>query len=149
MAYDVPFRERSRPKEDLVEAMNRTTPLERRTKIRYPVTLTVRYRTLGRYHPISGLGRTVNMSSGGILVASEQGMALGTRLEINLEWPSLLDGLIPLQLVAVGKVVRCVESGFALSFMQYQFRTMSRKFQSTNEDGWDGGEPILVRSAGA
>ena len=132
-----------------MEVINRTTPLERRSKIRYPVALNVRYRTLGRHHRTSGLGRTVNLSSGGMLVAAEEKMTVGTRLEVNLEWPSLLDGLIPLQLVAVGKVIRSVESGFALSFIQYEFRTMSRKFQSTNDDGCDTIEPSLIRSAGA
>lgn len=117
--------------------------------MRYPVTLNVRYRTLGRYRRVSGLGRTVNLSSGGILVSSEQKIAVGTRLEVNLEWPSLLDGEIPLQLVALGKVVRCLESGFAVAYTQYQFRTMSRKLQSPPGEGLDATEPTLIRSAGA
>ncbi len=132
-----------------MEAMKSTTPIERRSKMRYPVTLNVRYRTLGRYRRVSGLGRTVNLSSGGILVSSEQKIAVGTRLEVNLEWPSLLDGEIPLQLVALGKVVRCLESGFAVAYTQYQFRTMSRKLQSPPGEGLDATEPTLIRSAGA
>jgi PilZ domain len=138
-----------RPKEALVEAIDRTTPLERRTKIRYPVTLNVRYRTIGRSNRISGMGRTLNMSSGGLLVAADQRTEVGARLELNVEWPSMLDGQIPLQLVAVGKVVRCLESGFAISFTQYQFRTLSRKLQATPGDGWDGLETPFIRSAGA
>jgi hypothetical protein len=133
----------------LVEAINGTTRLERRSKVRFPVMLNVRYRTIGRFNRITGLARSVNMSSGGILLASEHRMAVGTRLEVNIEWPSLLDGMVPLQLVAFGKVIRCMESGFALSFTQYQFRTMSRKLQSTPADGWDAPEPALIRSAGA
>jgi hypothetical protein len=132
-----------------VQAINRTTPLERRTKIRYPVSLNVKYRTVGRSNRVSGVGRTMNMSSGGLLIAADQHTQLGARIELNIEWPSMLDGQIPLQLVAVGKVVRCMESGFALSFSQYQFRTMSRKLQSTPVDGWDGMEIPMIRSAGA
>jgi hypothetical protein len=136
-----------RAKEVLVEAKKGTTPLERRLKIRYPVNLNVRYRTLGRQNRITGLGRTVNMSSGGLLIDADQRTQVGLRLEINVEWPSMLDGLIPLQLVAVGRVVRCLESGFALSFTQYQFRTLSRRLQANPGEGWDGLDTNLIRSA--
>ncbi len=132
-----------------MEVVNRTIPLERRTKNRYPIALNVKYRTLGRYHRISGLGRTINLSSSGMLVESEQHLAEGARLEVNIEWPSLLDGLIPLQVVALGRVVRSFESGFALSFSQYQFRTMSRKLQAVPVQDWEASNAPLIRSAGA
>jgi hypothetical protein len=89
------------------------------------------------------------MSSGGLLIAADQRTEVGAKIELNVEWPSLLDGSIPLQLVAVGRVVRCLEAGFALSFTQYQFRTMSRKLQSLPNDGWDTRETPMIRSAGA
>ena len=149
MANNVPFTVPC-PKEALaVQAIDRSTPLERRSKIRYPVTLNVRYRTMGRSHRIAGMGQTLNMSSGGLLIHSDQRAELGARIELNIEWPSMLDGQIPLQLVAVGKVVRLLESGFALSFTQYQFRTMSRKLQATPAESWDPAEQVMVRSAGA
>ena len=91
----------------------------------------------------------MNMSSGGLLIAADQRTELGAKIELNIEWPSLLDGQVPLQLVAIGKVVRCLESGFALSFTQYQFRTMSRKLQDAPGDGWEGLEPTMIRSPGA
>jgi hypothetical protein len=132
-----------------VEAKSRSTPLERRLKIRYPVTLKVRYRTLGRSNRTTGLGRTVNMSSAGLLVLADHRTEVGAKIELNIEWPSMLDGQVPLQLVAVGKVVRCLESGFALAFTQYQFRTLSRKLQSVPGESWDGLETSMMRSAGA
>jgi hypothetical protein len=89
------------------------------------------------------------MSSGGLLIAADQRTQIGAKIELNVEWPSLLDGMIPLQLVAVGRVVRCLESGFALAFTQYQFRTMSRKLQAIPSGGWDGLETAMIRSAGA
>ena len=132
-----------------MQAIDRTIPLERRSKIRYPVSLNVKYRTVGRSDRISGVGRTLNMSSGGLLIAADQRTEVGAKVELNVEWPSLLDGMIPLQLVAIGRVVRCLESGFALAFTQYQFRTMSRKLQSISSEGWDGVVPPMIRSAGA
>lgn len=128
--------------------MNRSAELERRSKTRYPVTLSVRYRTMGRSHRTTGMGRTVNISSSGLWVSSTHRTEVGTKVEVNIEWPSMLDGQIPLQLVAVGRVVRCMESGFALSFTQYQFRTMSRKAQLPS-DGAESMESAFIRSAGA
>jgi len=148
MVINVPYTA-SLPKEASVQAIDRTTPLERRSKIRYPVSLNVKYRTVGRSNRISGVGRTLNMSSGGLLIAADQRTEVGAKIELNVEWPSLLDGAVPLQLVAVGRVVRCLESGFALSFTQYQFRTMSRKLQSIPNEGWDGLDAPMIRSAGA
>jgi hypothetical protein len=148
MVINVPYTA-SLPKEASVQAIDRTTPLERRSKIRYPVSLNVKYRTVGRSNRISGVGRTLNMSSGGLLIAADQRTEIGAKVELNVEWPSLLDGAIPLQLVAVGRVVRCLEAGFALSFTQYQFRTMSRKLQSIPNEGWDGLDIPMIRSARA
>src|SRR5258708_32364057 len=82
-----------RPKEALaVEAIDRSTPLERRSKIRYPVTLNVRYRTMGRSQRISGMGRTLNMSSGGLLIASPQPQEGCAPTELNITCTTHLEG---------------------------------------------------------
>jgi hypothetical protein len=113
-----------------MDATSNKAVLERRSKARYPVKLTVRYRTIGRTHVV-GTGHTLNMSSGGLLVSAEHDFNEGLRLEVNVEWPLLLDGSIPLQLVANGKIVRSADSTFAISFAQYQFRTMSRVLKAS------------------
>ena len=102
--------------------------IERRVKARYPLELTVRYQTLGRSNPISGVGRTLNMSSSGAMVISPDKMSEGVRLKLTIEWPSLLNGTTPLQLVTFGKVVRSSQDGFAIALEHYQFRTMKRNF---------------------
>ncbi len=100
---------------------------ERRSRVRYPIELAARYQTLGRGEPITGVGRTLNFSSGGLLITGEELLSEGVRLKVTVEWPSLLNGTTPLQLVTVGKVVRSGSSSFAVAFEQYQFRTMSRR----------------------
>ena len=50
---------------------NRPIPADRRLKVRYPLDLGVRFRSLSGRSRFSGAGRTVNMSSGGVLVVSE------------------------------------------------------------------------------
>lgn len=112
----------------LLQAPSRLAPQfeERRSKTRYSIELGVRYcNTKG---PRSyNIGRTVNISSSGLLVASEGAVREGTALELMIEWPWPLDGRVPLQLVAAGVVVRSSQSSFALALRSYQFRTMKRK----------------------
>src|ERR1700675_2953972 len=88
--------------------------LERRLRVRFPLELLVRYRTLDRPRPLTGRGWIINMSSGGVLVAAQNEIGAGIAVELSIEWPFLLDGRVPLQLVAAGRVVRCDTSSFAL-----------------------------------
>lgn len=104
---------------------------ERRVKYRYPVELNVRYQAVGAAGgPISGVGQTINMSSGGMFLACTGNIPDGTRLKIFVEWPSLLNGTTPLQLIMVGTVVRSTALGVSISFESYQFKTMSRTRQA-------------------
>jgi hypothetical protein len=104
---------------------------ERRIKSRYPLELNVRYQTVGTGGPITGIGQTVNVSSSGMLLACASTIPEGTRLKTFVEWPSLLNGTTPLQLITVGTVVRCTPIGVCIFFESYQFRTMSRTRQAT------------------
>jgi hypothetical protein len=99
---------------------------ERRVKSRYPLELNVRYQTLGTAGPGAGAGQTLNISSSGMLLACASNIPEGTRLKLYVEWPRLLNGTTPLQLITVGTVVRCTQIGISVVFDSYQFRTMSR-----------------------
>ena len=100
---------------------------ERRAKSRYPLQLNVRYQTMGTAGPVAGVGQTTNVSSGGVFITSRSNVREGTRLRVVIEWPSLLNGTTPLQLITIGTVVRCYESGLAVVFEGYQFRTAGRR----------------------
>ena len=132
-----------------MEATISKSVIERRSKARFPVKLTVRYRTVSRHHSVNGVGQTLNMSSGGLLVSAQHEVSAGSRLEVNVEWPLLLDGAVPLQLVAHGKVVRCGGSLFAISFAQYQFRTMGRVIRGAADFDSDSTDQLAKRVAGA
>ncbi len=112
-----------------MEALDQKTMSDRRSKVRFPLELPVHFNSIAKKHPVNGTGRTVNISSNGLLIASAGAMNPGAWLEISVQWPSRLDGGIHLQLAAVGKVVRCVESDFAVEFHSYEFRTMRRTLQ--------------------
>ena len=99
---------------------------ERRVKSRYPLELNVRYQTMGAAGSGTGAGQTLNISSSGMLLACASNIPEGTRLKLFVEWPSLLNGTTPLQLITVGTVVRCTQIGMSIVFDSYQFRTMGR-----------------------
>ena len=101
--------------------------VERRSKVRFPLGLRVSYRTLGQGSPRPGEGWVLNMSRSAVLVSAEQEVNMGKRMELSIEWPSLLYGRIPLRLVTAGEVVRCDASSFAVKLGRYQFRTTKRK----------------------
>ena len=101
--------------------------IERRRKTRYPVELPARYRTLGLGRNLSGFAQTLNMSSGGVLVSVEEPIRPGTLIEVILDWPTLLDANIPLQLVTSGRVMHSSEFVCGIEFTRYQFRTAKRK----------------------
>jgi hypothetical protein len=110
---------------------------ERRSKYRYPLDLSIRFRSVSGLCAISGEGRTLNLSSGGVLVLAQH-VALheiseGARVELSIEWPSLLNGKIPLQLLAHGRILRLGVSVFAATFERHQFRTRRILTQSAGQ----------------
>ena len=107
--------------------------IERRSKVRFPLQLPVSYRTIGRGASCTGEGCVVNMSRRGILVSSRHEIGVGALMELNIEWPPLLYGRIPLRLVAVGKLVRCDAFSFAVVLGRHQFRTAKKKDVSFDE----------------
>lgn len=103
---------------------NRSVPAERRIKLRYPLDLNVRFQAFRRRSPFSGFGVAVNLSSGGILVVTEHEFDVGTPVAMSIEWPALLEGRIPLQLFAAGRVLRSDKSSFAAAFERHEFRIL-------------------------
>jgi hypothetical protein len=75
-----------------------------------------------------GTGRTLNMSSCGLLIASEEpaNVRMGARLQVTLDWPFLLHGATPLQLIVSCRVTRCRPQEFAVRLEQYLFKTKKR-----------------------
>lgn len=100
---------------------------ERRRSSRFPIEREVRYRTLNqRSEILSGIGKTLNISSSGVLFTTEHELPVGTRLEISISWPAQLNERCSLNLVARGRVSRLTKGQLALQIQQYEFRTQSR-----------------------
>ena len=82
-------------------------PTERRSKRRYPIHLEVQYKLLKhrRVERLGG-GRTLNISSGGVLFEADGLLNTTGPIELALSWPFLLHGSCNLKLVIRGRIVR-------------------------------------------
>ena len=101
---------------------------ERRNSDRFPIVREVRYRILNsRGGQESGTGKTIDISSTGILFTADQPLSPGRRLEISVSWPAQLDGKCGLKLVARGRVIRSKGTTVALEIEKYEFRTVATK----------------------
>jgi hypothetical protein len=108
------------------EAFDHEGLVERRSRLRFPLERRVSFRTLGQSYPVAGTGWVVNISSSGVLVAYQHEVGAGTQLELNIDWPTRLDGRVPLHLVAVGRVLRNELFSFAVGLERYHFRIAGR-----------------------
>jgi PilZ domain len=97
-------------------------PSERRGRIRFRIALGVRYAAAGRQE-IEGTGKTVNISSCGVLITSAHELSPGTSIGVVIEWPVLIDNNCPLALHAKGRVVRSSYGVVAVQFSTHEFRT--------------------------
>jgi hypothetical protein len=100
---------------------------ERRRASRFPIERELRYKTLNqRSEILSGSGKTLNISSSGVLFTSDHELPVGTRLEVSISWPAQLNERCLLNLVARGRITRHNKGQVALQIQQYEFRTSSR-----------------------
>ena len=99
---------------------------DRRQSDRFPIEREVKYRVLTkRSGEEMGDGKTINISSSGILFSSEHMLLPGRRLEVSISWPAQLNNKTSLRLVAKGRVVRFEHGKAAVMIQQYEFRTQS------------------------
>jgi hypothetical protein len=103
------------------------TASERRRSSRFPIERELRYKTLNqRTEILSGAGKTLNISSSGVLFTCDHDLPVGTRLEVSISWPAQLNEKCLLNLVARGRITRHTKGQLARQIQQYEFRTQSR-----------------------
>ena len=78
------------------------------------------------------MGKICDISSGGVRFMSDwhqtvdtssEPLALGTKVELSIDWPVLLDGACRLQLKGRGRIVRSDGHAIAIEFERYEFCT--------------------------
>ena len=103
-----------------------TPDADRRRSDRFAIEREIRYRALNkRGGEEAGEGKTVNMSSTGVLFTAGQILRPGRRIELAISWPAQLNNKCALKLVARGRIVRFDNGLAAMEIQQHEFRTLS------------------------
>jgi hypothetical protein len=103
---------------------------DRRLARRYPISCELQYRMLGREPREIGHGKTVNISSSGMLFLTDRLLAPRRKVEVLVQWPVKLNGQVGLNLVVLGEVVRVGSEGAiqaAIRIERYEFHTSAQK----------------------
>ena len=104
---------------------------ERRIKRRFHIEQDVRYKMLyGQRIAETGMGKTMNISSGGVWFTTETMLTSGMPIELSMSWPVLLNDSCPMKLMIYGCVVRSNDKGAAVAIERYEFRTQGRSMQT-------------------
>jgi hypothetical protein len=98
---------------------------DRRRDRRYPIPLELRWKLIRRKRVLdTGVGRTLDLSSGGLLFESGRQMTPGLNVELAISWPALLHNVAPMQLIVHGRIVRSDGARIAIRIVQHEFRTV-------------------------
>jgi hypothetical protein len=104
---------------------------ERRQDRRYALHLEVKWKLIRRRRVLdAGTGHTIDMSSGGILFDAGRHLPEGLNIELSVTWPVLLHNVAPMQLLALGRIVRSSGHRVAIQTTQHEFRTLAVQTES-------------------
>lgn len=97
---------------------------DRRRAIRFPLEMDLRYRN-GVRQGLWSSGQSINISSSGLLMRTDDLLLPGMKIEVAIHWPQKLDDRVPLQLLVKGRVARSLLTGVAVEFQRFEFRTIA------------------------
>ena len=79
---------------------------------------------------LTGSGRTVNMSSAGVIFEADRPLREGLDADLSIAWPASLSKSVGLTLRVRGRIVRADQNRIALTMTHYEFRTRSLQIVS-------------------
>jgi hypothetical protein len=94
----------------------------------YPIALPVTYLAKSSADDVlEGQGETISVSRANVLFRSNEVLVLGQKIELRIEWPVLLDNVVPLQVRIKGSIAD-VNGSQALVRVHgdYEFMTRAR-----------------------
>lgn len=113
---------------------NRQEKGEQRVSDRFTIERDLRYTVLRKTKgDRRGTGRTLNMSSKGVLFSTAGVLFPRHRLEVDINWPMLLSRAVELRLVARGRAIRIASGIVAMEIHQYEFRTLGMARSQAHE----------------
>ena len=95
---------------------------DRRTRLRFPLDMDLRFQVSRHGKSISGRGQVVNISSKALAFRTEGPLYPGMRLSVSVAWPAKLDEC-KLRFVFVGVVLRASDGLVVATIERPQFRT--------------------------
>jgi hypothetical protein len=95
---------------------------ERRSSRRYPIALTAHYH-MGKPGEGFAVALVINISSGGVLIQSDRPLAARQQIRLRIDWPALLNKVVPLALHIEGQIVRSEGTWAAVRILKSEFRT--------------------------
>jgi hypothetical protein len=98
--------------------------IERRNGVRVPLSCAMWYETSSMTHKRREEGRVIDISSSGVAFTTESSLRRNMRVALHIQWPVRLDGEVPVELFASGKVVRTEQSRTALQYDQINFQIL-------------------------
>src|SRR6266566_3757506 len=97
---------------------------DRRSEYRYPVKEALEYKIVLRNRKVlNGIGGTVNVSSGGVLVQTAHSLPRGVTIELSIAWPARLNHTVALKLHVIGQTVRTQGNCTGVVIRRHEFRT--------------------------
>ena len=101
---------------------------ERRIDYRYDISLDLRWQLVHRRRVIlSGTGRTLDLSRGGIRFDAGQRLPVDLAIELTIAWPMPLHNLRKMQLLVSGRIVRTSGTQVAIRMSQHQFHVVGTR----------------------
>jgi hypothetical protein len=97
---------------------------DRRQDRRYHLRMELAWKLIRRRRVLdTGIGQTIDISSGGILFDAGRPLPEGLDVELSISWPVLLNDVVAMQLAANGRIVRGNGGQVAIQTVQHEFRT--------------------------
>jgi len=112
--------------EPLLETEPQEVRTDQRSRGRYPISLELQYKLFrGDEVQQTGMGRTLNISSTGVLFETQDRLPAHGQVEVSMQWPFLLQGVCGLKLVMRGRIVRSLSQHHvtAVRAESHEFRT--------------------------
>jgi len=121
---------------------------DRRQDRRYPLHLDCRWKLIRRRRVLeTGVGNTVDLSSGGLQFDAGRHLPEGLNVEVSISWPVLLHSVAPLQLVVSGRIVRARGRMVAVRTVQHEFRTAGVLTDRQNASGSASHAPTVLATS--
>jgi len=108
---------------DYVQSSEILSRGERRAARRFPLVLFLEYKAFrGASLVKTGVGRTINLSSVGVLFLADTHLEPGMRLELSIDWPAAPTGNNRMHLFQYGDVLRSEQEQIAVRVLRHDLR---------------------------